>query len=173
LVFPVASGIDVGDENFLKVFIVVALEAYKFCRGIGADAFQKISSNVFSQGTLCGQHAFEIEPGKAHIHIIKKAPLEITFKGNQKFVVVEPSIVFFPRPTEHVFTSLDEHGADMVCAKVSIGNGLQNPLILGFPDLLVIPVSKMTGFEVVFKFKNKGFKGFDTGGAALTTSQTA
>lgn len=111
----------------------------------------KITTNVFSQGTLCGEHKFEIEPFKGHIHIIKSAPLEITYKECKKFQVTEPSIIFFPRPMHHAFSSINKDGADMVCAKVSIGNGLHNPLILGLPDILVIPVSKMTGFEEIFK----------------------
>ena len=109
-----------------------------------------IKTNVISHGTLCGEHAFEIQTGMGHIHIIKKAPLEIILKENQIVEVAESSIVFFPRPTEHSFRSMKPDGADMVCAKVSIGSGLQNPLILGMPEVLVIPASQLTGFEEIF-----------------------
>lgn len=110
----------------------------------------KIKTNVFSQGKLCGEHAFEIQAGMGHIHIIKKAPLEIILKDKQLIEVTESSVVFFPRPTEHSFRSVTPEGADMVCAKVSIGSGLQNPLILGLPELLVIPTSQLVGFEEIF-----------------------
>lgn len=110
----------------------------------------EIKTKVFSYGTLCGEFAFDIEPGMGHIHIIKKAPLEIIFNGKKPMLVAEPSIVFFPRPTAHSFKSLKDDGADMVCALVSIGNGVQNPLTLGLPETLVIPISKLTDFEKIF-----------------------
>lgn len=110
----------------------------------------KIKTNVFSHGTLCGEHAFEIQAGMGHIHIIKKAPLEIILKENEIIQVAESSIVFFPRPTKHSFRSIKPDGADMVCAKVSIGSGSQNPLILGMPEVLIIPTSQLTGFEEIF-----------------------
>ena len=107
----------------------------------------QIQTQVFSQGTLCGEYAFEIEPGLGHIHIIKKAPLEIVFSDEPSIFVDAPSIIFFPKPMAHSFRSVDDDGADMVCAKVSIGNGLQNPLILGLPDILIIPIKQLVGFE--------------------------
>lgn len=105
-----------------------------------------IKTKVFSSGTLCGEHAYEIYENLGHIHIIKKAPLEVVL--NKKTIQVnEPSLVFFPRPTAHTFRSLHLDGADMVCATVAIGNGLNNPLTLGLPDCLIIPLSEITDFD--------------------------
>ncbi len=110
----------------------------------------EIKSKVFGYGTLCGEFAFFVEPGMGHIHIIKKAPLEIIFNGKKPMLVTEPSLVFFPKPTPHSFKPLKDDGADMVCALVSIGNGVQNPLTLGLPETLVIPISKLIDFEKIF-----------------------
>lgn len=110
----------------------------------------EIKTRVFSYGTLCGEFAFDIHPGMGHIHIIKKAPLDIIFKDRKPMLINEPSVIFFPRPTAHSFQSLKEDGADMVCATVSIGSGVQNPLTMGLPEVLVIPISKLTDFEKIF-----------------------
>lgn len=106
----------------------------------------KVKTKVFSQGTLCGQHAFDISEKLGHIHIIKRAPLEIIL-SDRVIQIDEPCLVFFSKPTPHTFKSINNDGADMVCATVTIGNGLNNPLTLGLPDCLVIPFSQMVGFD--------------------------
>lgn len=106
----------------------------------------KIRTKVFSQGTLCGQHTFDISEKLGHIHIIKRAPLEIIL-SDRVIQIDEPCLVFFSKPTPHTFKSINNDGADMVCATVTIGNGLNNPLTLGLPDCLVIPFSQMVGFD--------------------------
>lgn len=106
----------------------------------------KVKTKVFSQGTLCGQHAFDISEKLGHIHIIKRAPLEIIL-SDRVIQIDEPCLVFFSKPTPHTFKSINNDGADMVCATVAIGNGLNNPLTLGLPDCLVIPFSQMVGFD--------------------------
>ena len=106
----------------------------------------KVKTKVFSQGTLCGQHAFDISEKLGHIHIIKRAPLEIIL-SDKVIQIDEPCLVFFSKPTPHTFKSINNDGADMVCATGAIGNGLNNPLTLGLPDCLVIPFSQMAGFD--------------------------
>ena len=110
----------------------------------------EITTKVFGYGTLCGESEFDIQPGLGHIHIIKRAPLEIIFKNRKSMFIDDPSVIFFPKPTAHAFKSLKDHGADMVCATVSIGNGIQNPLTMGLPEVLVIPISQLTDFEKIF-----------------------
>ena len=75
----------------------------------------EITTKVFGYGTLCGESEFDIQPGLGHIHIIKRAPLEIIFKDRKSMFIDDPSVIFFPKPTAHAFKSLKDHGADMVC----------------------------------------------------------
>ena len=109
-----------------------------------------IKTQVFGHGTLCGESVFEIFAGLGHIHVIKRAPLEIIFRDRDSVLINEPSLIFFAGPVAHSFRTLKEEGADMVCATVSIGNGLKSPLTMGFPDLLIIPLSKLIDFEKLF-----------------------
>ena len=110
----------------------------------------EIKTQVFGYGTLCGESAFEIYEGLGHIHIIKKAPLEIIFKDKPPMLIEEPSLIFFAKPTHHLFRSIKEDGAEMVCATVSLGRGLQSPLIMGLPECLVIPLSRLADLEKLF-----------------------
>ena len=118
----------------------------------------QIKTKVFGHGTLCGQHAFDISEKVGHIHIIKKAPLEIIL-SDRSIGIAEPSLVFFSMPTPHTFKSIDEDGVDMVCATVAIGNGLNNPLTLGLPACLVIPLSQMAEFNKLLELLY--FEAFD------------
>jgi AraC-like DNA-binding protein len=103
----------------------------------------EIKTEVFGHGTLCGESVFKLEPAKGHIHIIKKAPLEIIITGGATLQVKTPSLVFFAQPTEHKFKASESEGADMVCATVSIGSGLNSPLVMGFPQCLIIPLDQL------------------------------
>lgn len=123
----------------------------------------KIKTKVFSHGTLCGELSFDTFENIGHVHIIKKAPLEIIL-SDRSIEIVEPSLVFFPRKTPHTFRSIHEDGAEMVCATISIGNGLSNPLTQGLPDCLVIPTPQveelnklldMVYFEAFHNFSGK------------------
>lgn len=110
----------------------------------------KIKTKVFSHGTLCGQLTFDTFENTGHVHVIKKAPLEIIL-SDRSIDINEPSLVFFPKPTPHTFKSIDEDGVDMVCATVAIGNALNNPLTLRLPDCLAIPLSKMVECDKILE----------------------
>jgi len=110
----------------------------------------EIKTEVFGHGNLCGESVFKLENAKGHIHVIKKAPLEISLASGEILQVPEPSLIFFAQPTEHKFKALAQGGADMVCATVSIGSGLNSPLVMGFPKCLIIPLSKLTELDNLF-----------------------
>ena len=109
-----------------------------------------IKTKVFGYGTLCGESTFDIYEGLGHIHVIKKAPLEIFYPDRESTLVSEPSLIFFAKPIAHSFRTLAEGGAEMVCATVSLGSGFQNPLNMGFPSCLVIPLSELADLEKIF-----------------------
>lgn len=110
----------------------------------------EIKTEVFGHGTLCGESHFKLENSKGHIHVIKKGPLEIYLTNGEVIHVQVPSLVFFAQPTEHKFKSLAQGGAEMVCATVSIGSGLNSPLVMGFPKCLIIPLSKLGELDNLF-----------------------
>jgi AraC-like DNA-binding protein len=110
----------------------------------------EIKTEVFGYGTLCGESLFKLENSKGHIHVIKKAPINIILSGGEELTVQEPSLVFFAQPTEHKFQSISPSGAEMVCATVSIGSGLNSLLVMGFPRCLIIALSKLTELDHLF-----------------------
>lgn len=131
----------------------------------------EIKTDVLGHGTLCWESLYKSERGKGHIHVIKKAPLKVILSGDEPLPVNESSILFFAHPTEHRFQTSAPEGSDMVCATVSIDSGPNNPLIMGFPNCLIIPMSKLgdlEAFSISFTsrhlkkgVKKRGFKLFD------------
>ncbi|MDE2423515.1 MAG: helix-turn-helix transcriptional regulator [Betaproteobacteria bacterium] len=114
------------------------------------DHFE-VKTKVFAFGTLCGESVFDIQPGLGHIHIIKKPSIEIILKNNKLIVVDEPSLVFFPKPVYHRFRSIFDYGSDMICSTISFVSGMQNPLTNGLPEILILPLRKLLGFEKIFE----------------------
>jgi AraC-like DNA-binding protein len=112
--------------------------------------FFEIKTEVFGYGTLCGESTFKLENAKGHIHVIKKAPLEISLTDHEIIEVKEPSLIFFAHPTEHKFKTSTSDGAEIVCATVSIGSGLNSPLVMGFPKCLIIPLHKLGEMDNLF-----------------------
>jgi len=110
----------------------------------------EIKTEVFGHGTLCGESVYKVENGKGHLHVIKRAPLEIMLKSGETLLVDKPSLIFFARPVEHSFKTTTPQGADMVCATVSIGNGITSPLVMGFPQCLIIPLAKLGDLDNLF-----------------------
>jgi hypothetical protein len=62
-----------------------------------------------------------------------------------RVVVEEPTLVFYPRPLEHVFHNAPRDGADFVCATLDFDGGAQHPLARALPALVVLPLHAVDG----------------------------
>ena len=64
-------------------------------------------------------------------------------QDGRSLVVEEPSVLFYPRPFRHRFIADERIGAEIVCATVEFGAGMLNPLLHGFPEMLMVPVQSV------------------------------
>ncbi|MRI33126.1 AraC family transcriptional regulator [Endozoicomonas sp. OPT23] len=102
-----------------------------------------ISAGVFYSGQLCGLSSFE-EPNAriGHIHLLKKGTLKILERGKPDKVFSEPTLLFYPRPTQHRIMAEDADNTEIVCAEVHYGSGPTNPLASSMPDMVSIPLAR-------------------------------
>lgn len=96
-----------------------------------------LNANVFFTGNLCGVQAFEDRQNDhGHLHLLKAG--ELTIKGDKGFelTLTTPSVVFFPRPTNHRLFASHTTEVDLVCARVNYQATVNNPLTNALPDVL-------------------------------------
>jgi AraC-like DNA-binding protein len=110
------------------------------------------SAKVFFDGRLCDTASFQ-EGSSGHLHLLRSGAIELKGDSGSTCAISEPSIIFIANPFAH---SLKPHrlGADIICANISFGNGIDNPILRSFPSSVVIPLSSALSLaptlEIVF-----------------------
>jgi len=109
------------------------------------DAFAALFAHVtpqartFFTGNLCQTVQFA---DGGHLHVLKGGALTVTQKGEADIELSEPALLFFPRGQTHGLAGDPGRGADLVCATVELGGDQGNPIGLGLPELIVLPLAE-------------------------------
>ncbi|MFM9852229.1 MAG: cupin domain-containing protein [Sphingomonadaceae bacterium] len=101
------------------------------------------TARAFFSGNLCTVAAFDDPDGLGHLHILKSGRLRVSSPGHEPIDVSEPCIMLVPRYAPHRFEPDRHEGADLICATIEIGGGRGNPIALGLPELLIVPVKQV------------------------------
>lgn len=97
-------------------------------------------ARVFYSGALCGWHDFDASEGVGHVHILRSGRLSARCPGQPDMLVTQPALLFYPRPCTHQLVVDNDQAADVVCASIDFGASGGNPLLLGLPDAVMIPL---------------------------------
>jgi AraC-like DNA-binding protein len=98
-------------------------------------------AHVFYSGRLCGSSGDHQTERAGHLHVLRSGKLQILQPGRKPRTIEEPSALFYPRPMPHRFQADEAQGADLVCARVELGAGMLNPLVISMPEMLVVPLA--------------------------------
>jgi len=111
----------------------------------------RVRTHLFHAGALCGVTRFEEKPGRGFLHVLRRGSLVITHPrrsgGPARIKVVEPTLLFYPRPLEHQFRSAPVEGSDFVCATVDFEGGARHPIVAALPPMLVVPLAAADGLD--------------------------
>jgi AraC-like DNA-binding protein len=102
-----------------------------------------LSARVFYSGLLCGISGDHASETAGHLHVLRRGVLNIKQPNGRLRAIVEPSVLFYPRPFRHRFRADQTSGAEIVCASIEFGAGMLNPLVRALPELLVVPLSSV------------------------------
>lgn len=108
-----------------------------------------LSAGVFYAGHLCGVHAFDRDPTQGHVHLIRRGPVRLTEVPESAQLIVEPTLVFMPRPDAHRLITDESEGADVVCANVLFGAGGRNPITDSLPGVVCVPLQDLPGVQAL------------------------
>lgn len=103
-----------------------------------------VSAQVFNAGPLCGVNTLESDGTHGQLHLVRRGPLRVSF-GRSRLEIRKPSVLLFPRPLTHRFTSDATQGADVVCANLRFDGGAANPIASALPEVVCLPLEKIEG----------------------------
>lgn len=119
------------------------------------DALVSLLSNfslhagVFYTGNICGIHDFERDTERGHLHLIRSGSVQVRGVTRRRFEVTQPTLMFLPRPDQHRLVTDDGPGSDVVCATVQFGGSGVNPVTASLPDLVMVPLTQMSGVDAL------------------------
>lgn len=109
-----------------------------------------VTAQVFHAGALCGINTLEADGDLGQLHLVRQGPVEV-FHGNASLRIERPSLLLYPRPTTHRFTTDPRRGADMACANLRFEGGAQNPIGAALPDVVCLPLDAIAGASQVLE----------------------
>lgn len=103
-----------------------------------------VSAKVFNAGPLCGINTLESDGTHGQLHLVRSGTATVSH-GRSTLQIDKPSVLLFPRPLTHRFTSDAEHGVDVVCANLSFDGGADNPIASALPEVVCLPLEEVGG----------------------------
>lgn len=104
----------------------------------------RIRAHLFHTGPLCGMTAFDAQPGRGFLHVLRRGEMGVTHRDPgarpQHIQVDEPSLLFYPRPLDHAFHNAPTEDSDFACATLDVGTGSEHPLMRALPPVIVLPL---------------------------------
>lgn len=102
-----------------------------------------LRAQVVHRGVLDGVAAFGAGAPVGHLHLVRRGPVRLAWARQRRMELLEPCVLFLPRPLAHRLGADRRPGADVVSATIRFGAGDENPLLRALPELLVIPLAEM------------------------------
>lgn len=111
----------------------------------------RVHAHLFHAGALCGVTHFDAQPGRGFLHVLRRGEMVVTHRlrsgAPRKINVVEPTLLFYPRPLDHQFHNAPTEDSDFVCATVDFEGGTRHPVVAALPPVLVMPLRSVSGLE--------------------------
>ncbi|MEP6790629.1 MAG: AraC family transcriptional regulator [Ramlibacter sp.] len=101
------------------------------------------NAEVIFVGTRCGRENLLHQYTTGTIHFVRSGHALVHLPDAQAMQIDEPSLVFFPRPHTHTVQAAGDAGIELVCAIATFGDAFQRAIALSFPDVVVVPLSRL------------------------------
>ena len=108
-----------------------------------------LHAGVFYTGNICGIHDFDEDASHGHIHLIKHGPVQVIGVQQQVLHIIEPTLLFLPRPRMHRLLADDWGGAEVICGTVQFGVGGSNPITDSLPSVVLVALAALPGVEAL------------------------
>ena len=102
-----------------------------------------LHAGVFYTGNICGVHDYAADSQRGHIHLVRHGPVRVIGERHGVIDIMEPSLLFLPRPDRHRLITDERAGADVVCATVRFGGGGSNPITDSLPGVVLVKLVEL------------------------------
>jgi AraC-like DNA-binding protein len=109
------------------------------------------NTEIVFAGRHCGVSNTFIECSTGIVHFVKEGNASVEMPGMTPININKPSLVFFPRPHAQRIVPLDKEGVVMVCARTSFSVSYTHPIVLSFPEVLVIELEKLDSVQKILE----------------------
>lgn len=110
-----------------------------------------MSARTFQAGALCGINRLDGTAPYGQLHLIRQGEVGVRHGNRLAERITEPSLLFYPRPTDHQFETDPERGAEFVCAHVSFEGGAANPIVAALPAYICLPLRRLVQSPLVLE----------------------
>ena len=108
------------------------------------------TASLFFSGNFCGSLEHRDGDG-GYVHLVRRGPLRLKMAAGAEQLICAPSLVLLPRATRHTVESSSCAGAELVCARLDFADAQANPILFGFPEMLIVPLDELDGSEATLK----------------------
>lgn len=109
---------------------------------LGRQAF---SARMFFNGDFCDANQFRENGVSGHLHLVRQGPVEFVHDDGALLRIDAPSLVFYPRGSNHLLRVPKGQTASLLCADIVFAEGAANPLARLLPDCLHLPLAEVAG----------------------------
>jgi AraC-like DNA-binding protein len=111
----------------------------------------RVRTQLFHDGPLCGRTEFPAGRGHGFLHVLRRGSMDVTYPSgdgiSRSIRVEQPSLLFFPRPIDHVFHNPPTDESDFACAELDFDGGATHPLVRTLPDVVVLPLADIATLQ--------------------------
>lgn len=111
-----------------------------------------VSAGVFYTGRICGVHPFASDRHRGHLHLIEQGPVDLIDDQGRTQRILQPTVLYMPRPERHRLVADDTRGAKVLCATVQFGGGdNHNPISDSLPPLVQVALDQLDGAQAILE----------------------
>lgn len=103
-----------------------------------------VRARLFNAGVVCGTSRLDSDGVHGHLHLVRSGVVRVS-QGRRRLKIDQPSVLLYPRPMAHRFSTDPAHGADLVCARLRFQGGADNPIAAALPEMVCLPLAQVAG----------------------------
>jgi len=111
----------------------------------------RVRTKLFHTGPLCGVTTFSAQPGRGFLHVLRRGEMAVTHQAAggrlERREILEPTLLFYPRPLDHAFHNAPTEDSDFACATLDFDGGVNHPLVRTLPPVVVLPLREVAALD--------------------------
>lgn len=118
-----------------------------------------LRASVIHDGALVRPFAVRRAEGGGRLHVVRSGRIRLAGLGDADGEIAQPTVVFVARPANYRMIPVGKCRSDLLSAIVDFGRDDENPMILGLPPLVVVPLREVPDVDLLVSALNAEAQG--------------